>query len=180
MYHLYFASDTLFCVTHAVCQSAVWISILYRRLTVLFFQHRGCTGALERTLQQVLQMAVRKNISQPRCDQLRPTCNNTWQIFKCPYRMLTYQQQLTAGGSLGDTINGPDRFVYFTYCKWRRLYAVCSKLCGVSLRFSLFCIVTVLCIASCKIKKLYLIIIVYSAVIMYRYISRSVIFPVSS
>ena len=69
----------------------------------------GCTGALERTLQQALQMAVRKNISLPRSDQLRPTCNNTWQTFKCPYRLLTYQQQLTACGMLGDTIKGPDR-----------------------------------------------------------------------
>jgi len=63
MYYLYFASYVRFCFTHALCQSAVSICIFYRRLTVLFLQHRGCTGALERTLQQVLQMAVRKNIS---------------------------------------------------------------------------------------------------------------------
>ena len=96
-----------------------------------------------------------KNISLPRSDQLRPMCNNTWHIFKCPYQLLTYQQQLTAGGILGDTINGLERFVYLKYCKWRRLYAVCSKLCGVSLCLLLFCVVTALCVVSCKIKKMY-------------------------
>jgi hypothetical protein len=43
-----------------------------------------------------------------------------------------------------------------------------------------FCIVTVLCIATCKIKKLYWYVIVFSAVIIYRYIARSIIFPASS
>jgi len=82
-------------------------------------------------------------------------------------------------GILGDAINGPDRFVYLTYCKWRRLYAVCIKCCCVSLCLWLFCIVTLLCIASGKIKKFYWYVIVFSAVIMYRYISRSAVFPVS-
>ena len=129
MYNLYFASDVRFCHARAVpvcCINYHFVQVLLSCPS----KHRGCTGALERTLQQVLQVAVRKIISLPRSDQLRSTCITRDKFSSVCTGLLTHQQQLTAGGSLGDTINGPDRFVY---CEWRRLYAVCSKLCGVSL-----------------------------------------------
>ena len=113
------------------CASLLYQLTFCTGLAVLSLQHRGCTGALELTLQQALQMTVCKIISPPRCDQLQPTSSN----------MTDFQVSVPAGNlsaatdsrHAGDTINGPDRFVYLTYCKWRRLYAVCSKCCCVSL-----------------------------------------------
>ena len=169
-------------VSRTRCASLLYQLAFCSCLAVLPLQHRGCTRSLRAHF-----ATSTANISLPRRDQLWPTCNNTWQTFKVslPSAHLSAATNSRgvgkqSGGILGDTINGPDRFVYLTYCKWRRLYAVCSKLCCVSLCLWLFCIVTFLCIASCKIKKLCWRIIVFSAVIMYRYISRSVIFPLSS
>jgi hypothetical protein len=48
------------------CASLLYQLSFCTGLAILSLQHRGCTGALERTLQKVLQMAVHKNVSQPR------------------------------------------------------------------------------------------------------------------
>jgi len=105
-------SDVQFCVKHALCQSAVSITILYR----------SCYPApLAPWLYQVLESALCKKYYKSLFlktfpnGQLRPTCNK-WHVTNlCLYVPPAHlSAALTAGGIMGDTINGPDSSVCWT------------------------------------------------------------------
>jgi len=130
-------------VSRTRCASLLYQLTFCTGLAVLSLQHRRLTRCFHSVLcNKYCKWPYLKTFQNPSCGPR--VKHSTWQTVCLLVLAAHLSAAVTVGGVLGDTINGPDRFVYWMECKWRRLF-----LCAVNV----YCVSSCLCL-SCIVNNM--------------------------